>query len=118
MTFSVDQLMPLGHNALRRVAQGHIVSDNGTLRHHSDVLPPDVITTVKVLLDHGFITLSAPVNEGSQRVAELTLVGMQLLGRWNKHTVGSESPTKPSATGRASADGSTSTDPMISSRRA
>jgi hypothetical protein len=77
-----------------------------------------VITTVKVLMDHGFITLSAPADEGSRRVAELPLVGMQLLDRWNKHAVGSESLTEPSATGRASADGSTSTDPMIYGRRA
>ncbi|MBV8932219.1 MAG: hypothetical protein JO285_06675 [Kutzneria sp.] len=85
MTVNLDQLRALGHGGLRRVARGQIVSVDGVLRHHSDVLPPDVITALKALWEHGFITTTAPTDEHPRwPVAELTLSGVHLLDQWNK----------------------------------
>jgi hypothetical protein len=87
MTVDLDQLRALGHGGLRRIARGQIVAVDGVLRHHSDVLPPDVITTLNMLRQQGFITLAAPTDEHPQwPVAELTLSGVHLLDQWNKHT--------------------------------
>ncbi|HEY0803486.1 MAG TPA: hypothetical protein VGD84_00405 [Pseudonocardiaceae bacterium] len=110
MTVDLDQLRTLGHGGLRRVAHGQIVAVGGVLRHHSDVLPPDVITTLKVLQEHGFVTLAVPTEERPQwPVAELTLSGVHLLDQWNKHaardgsvpaTGGATAGTEPAASGR------------------
>jgi hypothetical protein len=112
MTMDLDQLRTLGHSGLRRVARGQIVSVDGVLRHHSDVLPPDVLSTLKVLQEHGFVILTAPADERPQwPVAELTLSGMQLLDQWNKHAA--RDGSVPPVAGGVPAGG---TDPVISGR--
>lgn len=85
MTSDLDHLRTLGHSALRRVGRGQIVAENGVLRHHSDVLPPDVITTLQEMHHHGLITLTtAHPDHPAWLVAELTVSGIQLLDWWNK----------------------------------
>jgi hypothetical protein len=99
MTLDLDALRTLGRGALRRVTQGQIVSENGTLHHHSDALPPAVTTTLQVLARHGFITLKRPQPEHPDwPLAELTIAGMHLLDRWNKQHVTAELAAVPAPT--------------------
>jgi len=106
MTSDLDHLRTLGHSALRRVAQGQIVAENGVLRHHSDVLPPDVITTLQEMHHHGLITMTlAHPDYPAWPVAELTVIGIQLLDRWN------EQP--PLVVAVAPANGDTFVDPIV-----
>ena len=105
MTADLDNLRTSGRNALRRVAHGQIVADNGVLRH-SHVRPPDVITTLDVLHRHGFITL-APGSTGTDRpAAQLTMIGAQLLDLCNRQPAG-DAPTFASVSTPACVDAAT-----------
>jgi hypothetical protein len=106
----LDGLRASGRNALRRVAHGQIVSDNGVLRHRSDVLPPDVITTLEVLHRHGFIALVPGATESDRPSAQLTMTGTQLLDLWNRQPAG-DTPVLTSATTPARADTATDAVP-------
>jgi hypothetical protein len=110
MTADLDNLRASGRNALRRVAHGQIVSDNGVLRHHSDVLPPDVITTLDVLHRHGFITLKPGTTETDRPTAQLTMLGTQLLDLWNRQPAG-DPPTFASVSTPACTDTATDAVP-------
>jgi hypothetical protein len=106
MMSDLDHLRTLGHSALRRVARGQIVAENGVLRHHSDVLPPDVITTLQEIHHDGLITLTlAHPDHSAWPVAELTVSGIQLLDRWNKQP--------PLVVAVAPANGDTFVDPIV-----
>lgn len=102
MTLDLDQLQTVGRNALHRVSQGQIVSDNGTLRHPDDVLSPEVITALHVLHRHGFIALAHLSAPARWPVAELTLRGMQLLDWWNRQPAAGEPNTVPASTSQQS----------------
>lgn len=108
MTANLDALRASGRAALRRVAHGQIVSDNGVLRHHSDVLPPDLITTLEVLHRHGFIALVPGSAETDRPTAQLTMTGTQLLDLWNRQAAG-DPPTLASVTTQVTAPTSADT---------
>jgi hypothetical protein len=110
MTADLDALRASGRNALRRAAHGQVVSDNGVLRHHSDVLPPDVITTLNVLHRHGFITLAPGSTETDRPTAQLTMTGTQMLDLWNRHPAG-DPPALTSVNTPAPADTATDAVP-------
>lgn len=68
--------------ALQRLARGQIVSENGMLRHRSDVLPPDMLSMLQALHWHGYVTLIA--SPAGPPAAALTVSGTQLLDWWDR----------------------------------
>lgn len=64
---------------LQRVARGQIVSVDGVLRHHSEVLSPQAMSLLDALHRHDY--LSVPPGRSA---AELSVSGMQLLDRSNR----------------------------------
>ena len=69
----------LVRGVLRRVARRQIVSVDGVLRHHSDVLPPQALSLLDALHRHDYLRVRP-----GQSVAELSVGGMQLLDWSNR----------------------------------
>lgn len=69
----------LVRSVLQRVARRQIISVDGVLRHHSDVLPPQALSLLDALHRHDYLRVPP-----GKPVAELSVSGMQLLDWSNR----------------------------------
>ncbi|UJW32464.1 hypothetical protein L3Q67_01355 [Saccharothrix sp. AJ9571] len=69
----------LVRSLLQRIARGQIVSVDGVLRHHSDVLPPQALSLLDALHRQDYLCVRP-----GQPVAVLSVSGIQLLDWSNR----------------------------------